>query len=222
ASGGAALRACQERRFGAITLDLLLPDMIGLDVLRGVRATGENREVPIILATVAADRGIADGFAVHDCLSKPLDADALRASLRRAGLAPDKKKTVLAVDDDAGSRRLMAAMLGQLGFTAVGADGGENGLRAAREAPPAAVVLDLAMPGMDGFEFLDRFRRLPGCRRVPVVIWTAKDLSGHELGSLRASAQAIVPKGRDGGGSLLDELKAFLNGSPAGDEMKAR
>jgi len=73
-----------------------------------------------------------------------------------------------------------------------------------------AVVLDLMMPGVDGFEFLDRFRRLPDGRSTPVIVWTSKDVTADERARLRASAQAVVLKGRGQGPTLLEELQALL------------
>jgi CheY-like chemotaxis protein len=68
-------------------------------------------------------------------------------------------------------------------------------------------VLDLLMPGMNGFEFLDRFRRDPRHRQVPVIVWTSKDLTNAEIARLRSSAQAIVPKA-NGGNAVIAELEA--------------
>jgi len=118
---------------------------------------------------------------------------------------------VLVVDDDAPSLRLMAATLAGFGFPTTCVQAGDEGLRAANETPPIAVVLDLMMPHMDGFEFLDRFRQLPHCRRVPVIVWTVKDLTVEEHLRLRASAQGIVNKGHQGSASAMEELKTILS-----------
>jgi len=77
-------------------------------------------------------------------------------------------------------------------------------------AAPKAVVLDLMMPGMNGFDFLARFRQEPNCRRVPVIVWTMKELTMDEIALLRATAQGIVAKGGAGLSEVLDELRAFL------------
>ena len=77
------------------------------------------------------------------------------------------------------------------------------------ERRPIAVILDLIMPGVDGFEFLERFRRMDAGRRTPVIIWTVKDLSAHDHSRLRETAQAIVVKGEEGS-SLLRQLNSFL------------
>jgi CheY-like chemotaxis protein len=85
----------------------------------------------------------------------------------------------------------------------------DSGLLAAERSPPAAVILDLLMPGMDGFQFLDRFRRKPQHRRVPVIVWTMKDLTTGELARLSASATFILQKG-EGRLQLVEALQAAL------------
>ena len=73
-----------------------------------------------------------------------------------------------------------------------------------------AVVLDLVMPGMDGVEFLDRFRRIPQHLRTPVLIWTMKDLTAAEQAQLRQSAQGIVSKNGGTPSTVIAQLKALL------------
>jgi CheY-like chemotaxis protein/anti-sigma regulatory factor (Ser/Thr protein kinase) len=210
ATGGEALARCEQRAYDAIALDLLLPDMTGLEVLSRLR-DGKNGDVPVIVVTVVAERGAVAGFAVHDVLAKPLSEPALLASLRRAGVRPDGGRTVvLVVDDDVASLKVMSATLERLGYLAVCEPDPVKGLSAATEEPPAAIVLDLLMPGMTGFEFLDRLRATPNGHSVPVIVWTSKDLTSAELARLRKSADAVVAKGHDGNTRVVDELAAFL------------
>jgi CheY-like chemotaxis protein len=104
----------------------------------------------------------------------------------------------------------MATTLKQLGYDTRCERDGESGLRAAKEATPSAVVLDLVMPGMNGFEFLDRLRADPAGKRVPVIVWTVKDLSSAEHALLRASATAVVAKGHGGSAAVIAQLQGFL------------
>jgi PAS domain S-box-containing protein len=210
-SGAAALSACSRRKFGAISLDLLLPDMSGQEVLRRIRTDGPNRDVPVVVVTVIAERGVMAGFTVQDFLTKPIESRELISALSRAGVRPDQPGAVLVVDDDESSRKLMAAALTQLGYRSVAMQSGEEALRAIAVAPPAAVVLDLLMPGMDGFEFLDRLRDSPATRQTPVLIWTVKDLSAQEGARLHRSVQAIARKGHGGIPALLEDLRRFLS-----------
>jgi CheY-like chemotaxis protein len=221
ATGAQALARAAAQAFDAVTLDLVLPDMGGLDVLRGLRTSGANPSAAVIVVSVTADRRAVGGFRVHDVLPKPVDQATLLASLHRAGVAPPQRgAAVLVVDDDAGSRRLMEALVEQLGYGAFGAADGATGLSLAASERPVAVVLDLLMPEMDGFAFLDRFRKLPEHRRTPVVVWTAKDLTSAESARLRASVQGIVSKASAGRSALLEEIRAFLPTAPADEPAR--
>ena len=205
-----AIALCRERAFDAVTLDLVLPDMNGFDLLAALRAEPHMRETPVVVVTVIADAKLVAGFAVHDVLRKPLEPTALLASLERAGVRPDSHGGVLVVDDDPSALRLMDATLANLGFTAITRSSALSGLEAAETLDPRAVVLDLMMPGMDGIEFLDRFRRIPAHVRTPVLIWTMKDLSAAEQEQLRQSAQGIVSK--SGVATVVEQLRALMSG----------
>lgn len=208
--GTEAVCRCTERVYDAIILDLLLPDMSGLDVLREVRTGTLNRDIPVILATVVAERGTITAFPIHDHLVKPLRPESLLDSLKRAGVWPHRLAKVLVVDDDAASLKLMAATLTQVGYQPVCSNGGAEGLAAAEEHRPAAIVLDLMMPEVDGFEFLSRFRQTPHGLSTPVIIWTAKELTDEDREYLKGAVQSVVLK-RDGRmDTMLDELERQL------------
>jgi PAS domain S-box-containing protein len=214
ANGAEAVARCRERIFDAITLDLLLPDMNSRDVLRAIQAEGPNADVPVIVLTVVAERGAVAGFNIHDFLVKPVQAEELLASLQRAGAPPDGTRKILVVDDDANALKFMEATLEYLGYRPVCRADGAAGLEAAGQEQPAAVVLDLMMPGVDGFEFLERFRRTTAGRRTPVIVWTVKELTVEDGVRLRAMAQSVVVKGEGGVQFLLEELQRQLGPPP--------
>jgi signal transduction histidine kinase/DNA-binding response OmpR family regulator len=201
----------EARVFDAITLDLILPDANGADVLKDIKASALNGGVPVVIITVVANGGAVTGFAVHDILSKPVDGDAVIRALERAGVKLTGAGSVLVVDDDPGSLRLMAASLQQLGYRSTCVARATEGLRISERDAPLAVVLDLLMPGLDGFGFLEHFRRIPSCQHVPVIVWTVKDLTPADLARLKQSVQGVMNKGQSGR-SVVDELRRFVVG----------
>jgi CheY-like chemotaxis protein len=213
-SGADALALCLARKFDAISLDLLLGDMSGQEVLRQIRAGGPNRDVTVVVVTLVDERGVMAGFTVQDFLPKPIVARELLSSLARAGIRPEQPGSVLVVDDDEGSLEMMGAALRQVGFQSVKMQSAEEALHSTGTLVPSAIVLDLLMPGMNGFEFLDRLRSAPATLHTPVLIWTVKDLSPHEQSRLAQSAQAIMRKGHGGIPALLEDLRRFLPASP--------
>ena len=197
------------RAFDAITLDLILPDANGADVLKDIRASALNGDVPVVVITVVTNGSAVTGFAVHDILSKPVDGMSVIRALERAGVALTGSGSVLVVDDDPGSLRLMAASLQQLGYRSTCVTRAIEALRLSEREAPLAVVLDLQMPELDGFGFLDHFRRIPSCANVPVIVWTVKDLTPADLARLKKSVQGVLSKGHSGR-SVVDELRRFV------------
>jgi CheY-like chemotaxis protein len=208
ATGAEAIELCARSSFDGITLDLLLPDMGGWEVLKAIRGGGPNQATPTVVVTVVAEKGVGGGYAIHDYLTKPVRAEELLASLRRAGLRPAGGRPVLVVDDDPQARRLMETMLNAIGYPAIEAASAEEGLTLAERESPAAVILDLLMPGIGGFGFLERFRGMPAGLGTPVIVWTVQDLTAADHARLAASAQAVVQKG--GTGRLIEELRTHV------------
>jgi CheY-like chemotaxis protein/anti-sigma regulatory factor (Ser/Thr protein kinase) len=205
-SAGEAVTLCLERSYQAIALDLLLRDGSGAEALQEIRNTPLNRLTPVVLVSVAAEQDTCAGLPIDDVLTKPVEPDALLRALERAGVPSRQNKTVLVVDDEPASLRLMAATLSGLGYRPVCRGGGEEGLAAAAGEHPAVILLDLLMPGMDGFEFLERLRA--GGSRTPVIVWTSKDLTTDEYEKLRGAAQSIIAKKESTPGLLLAQLRA--------------
>jgi signal transduction histidine kinase/CheY-like chemotaxis protein len=206
-TGAEALRVASERSFDAATVDLLLPDMSGLDVIRALRSDGRHARTPVVVVTVVAERGAVAGVPVQSVLSKPFEPRLLMQALRDAGVPPRSEGPILVIDDDPGSLRLMEAAFQQLGIACVLYSDGATALAAAELAPPAGFVVDLLMPNMDGFEFIDRLRRHPRHAQTPVVVWTSKDLDGSDRARLRATSQAIVTKGGGGASAVTEHLR---------------
>jgi CheY-like chemotaxis protein/anti-sigma regulatory factor (Ser/Thr protein kinase) len=87
-TGAEAVAKFRKHRFDAVLLDLLLPDMNGLDVLHELRRDRTSRDVPVILTTVVAEEIAVAGVSVLDVLRKPVDEGAVLATLRGAGVIP--------------------------------------------------------------------------------------------------------------------------------------
>jgi len=206
-TGVEALTKVAIRSYSAILLDLILPDMIGWEVLRSTRTQSPNQRTPVIVVTVVTEKEIVRGFPVQDCLAKPVSPMVLIDSLRRAGLSPTgTQKRILVIDDDPKALKIASAALRSSGYEAVCHLSGIAGLSAASQSNFSAVVLDLLMPEIDGFEFLDRFRKMPACENIPVIVWTNKDISPTEKSRLERSTQSIALKGYDGIDAVLREL----------------
>ena len=118
-----------------------------------------------------------------------------------------EKKRILVVDDEPDFCAIVQGQLEKEGFEVEIAYNGVEGLEKVHANPPDAIVLDVMMPEMDGFDFLDELRRTPEGAGVPVVVLTAKDLSKEERARLNGGVARILQKSPDGLGEFLAELR---------------
>src|SRR3546814_528431 len=143
----------REVRPAAIILDIIMPDLDGWSVLHSLKTDDALSEIPVILVTVLADRDMGLALGAADYLTKPVDTRQLLKTLRRVRVGNDGTD-VLVVDDDRATRDVLRRTLAREGWRVREAGDGEQGLEQLERARPALVLLDLMMPGMDGFGML--------------------------------------------------------------------
>ncbi|HET6572245.1 MAG TPA: response regulator, partial [Fimbriiglobus sp.] len=205
-NGPDGLRLARQLHPVAITLDVMMPGTDGWAVLTDLKADPATCDVPVVLLTIVDDRGRGYALGAADYLTKPIDWARLGAILRRYH-SPGRPAPVLIVDDDPECRELVRRNLESEGWRVTEAADGEAGLRMVAADPPALVLLDLMMPGVDGFGFLDEFpKRFPGSR-TPVIVLTAKDLTSDDHTRLNGRVARILAKGNL---SRLEELVALV------------
>ncbi len=211
ANGREALERCAERRFEAITLDLLLPDVNGLELLRLVRTgSGPNRDVPVIVVTVVAE-SVASELPIHDYLTKPLTGSDLLASLARAGVVAGEKRTVLAVHLDSATVQLAKEVLEPAGHEVIVAADREEALRLAAAQCPAVVVLDPLMLGPESFALLEGLRRCSARSETVVIVCKAGGLDDADRRELASLAKRAGLRTHGGGtAALIEELRRLL------------
>ena len=216
-TGEQALALAASRRYDAITLDLLLPDRSGLEVLAVLRSGVNNRDVPVVVVTLVTETSALAGFQISDVLAKPIRPDDVVAALRRAGLRSSATPRVMVVDDDPAARDLMAATLQSIGLTALCVPDGHAALASLDEYQPDAMVLDLMMPGLNGFDVLRTLRQRPGFVHLPVFIWTSMSLTENDIAALKMSAHTMVSKGESGLDTLVGHFREWQAQRQAGE-----
>jgi hypothetical protein len=119
---------------------------------------------------------------------------------------------VLVVEDDEDTRSVIRQTLERAGWSVAQAEHGRRGLERVAERRPDAIVLDLMMPEMNGFDFLDALRRNPDWRGIPVLVLTAMDLSAEDRRRLNGEVERILQKGASARDQLLAEVGRVLAG----------
>jgi signal transduction histidine kinase/DNA-binding response OmpR family regulator len=190
--GKEGLRMARELHPAAVTLDIMMPDLDGWTVLAAIKGDPDLVDLPVILMTIVDEKNRGYALGATEYLVKPIDrtklVDVLRALCGSAG------RPLLMVDDDDFGRRQMRAALEEQGWTVTEASDGRDALTKLSEARPDVIILDLMMPEMDGFEFLEEMRRKVDWRDIPVVVVTAKDLTDADRIRLNGGVERIIQK----------------------------
>ncbi len=177
-----------------VVLDILLPGIDGWEVLAQLKADPATAAIPVVVVSMLDERGHGFALGAAEYLVKPVGEDQLLAALYRVAAIPERPHTVVAIDDDPLAIELVRASLEPEGWTVLGAVTGQEGLALIRERQPSAVLLDLLMPGMDGFEVVEALRADPGTKSVPVVILTSKSMTQQDKERLHGRITYVARK----------------------------
>ena len=180
----------------AIVLDILLRGEDAWRLLAELKTSAATRRIPVYVVTSVDDERKALSLGADAYARKPLDRRWLLEQLRGVtGQEPIRR--ILLIDDDEISRYLMRRLLDDLPCVVSEATSGRAGLQRARQDPPDAILLDLAMPDVSGEEVLEQLRADSVTAGIPVVIVTSKVLDEAERARLSERALAIVDKASD-------------------------
>ena len=199
------------RRFepSVITLDVMMPKVDGWDVLKELKADPALADIPVIMVTMLdeSDRGYNLGAA--DYMTKPIDRERMKLLLDKYRARADEPR-VLLVEDDETTRAMMRGILGGDGWQVFEAENGRVALELIDEAAPHLILLDLMMPEMDGFEFLEALRNKTGRQGAPVVVVTAADLSEEDHHRLNGGVEYVLQKSGLNRDQLLAEIRELV------------
>lgn len=207
--GEEGLRMAREIGPTVITLDVMMPVMDGWDVLAALKDEPNLASTPVIMLTIVDDKSRGFALGAAEYLSKPLNRNQLSGVLRRYGPSEIRRRA-LVVEDDAPTRELIRRTLVQEGWLVDEAENGRIALERTAEHVPDLVLLDLMMPEMDGFEFVTVFRQGDGCKAVPVIVMTAKDLDQRDRQRLNGNVRRILQKGAYVREELIREMRGLL------------
>jgi CheY-like chemotaxis protein len=125
------------------------------------------------------------------------------------------KRSLLVVEDDMAQRESIVSLIGDSDVRIVTAETGQAAIEALADQHFDCMVLDLTLPDISGFDLLDQLGKLPQLRDLPIVIYTAQELSRKEVTKLKRYAKTIVVKDARSPERLLDETALFLHRSQA-------
>lgn len=197
-----AVRLATSFRPLAITLDIVLPGVDGWEVLRRLKTDEATRDVPVVIVSRIDQRDLAVAMGAEDYILKPVDTALLVRRL--ATITQKERPRLLLIDDERSVHDLLAERLP--GFVIEGVFDGESGIIAARAGTHDAIILDLIMPGMNGFEVAEALKRDPRTAHIPILMLTAKEIAADEQQQL-SLVSCLVQKGQNAPEQLVREIQ---------------
>ena len=210
--GAGVVELAKELQPDAITLDIHLSGHSGWHLLDRLKHDPHTRHIPVHVITVDDERHRALSQGAHGILTKPATREALGrtfAALMR--FRDEAMRHLLVIEDDEVQREAIVETIGNGDVTTATAHDAESALQALAQQTFDCIVLDLGLPGMSGQRLLEVLHEHPVWRNIPVVVYTARDLTPADEQRLRRVAQTIVVKTAASLDRLLDETTLFLH-----------
>ena len=169
----------------------------------------ELADIPVIMLTIAENQDLGYALGATEYLVKPVDQARLATLLRHyRAIRPERE--ALVVEDDALTRRVLHDLLEKQGWIVTAAANGRAALAHLAETQPELIMLDLMMPEMDGFEFVEAVRQQEAWRTIPIIVLTAKDLTLEERRRLSGAVQKVLQKGTYSREKLMREVCSLV------------
>jgi CheY-like chemotaxis protein len=184
--------------------------MDGWAVLSALKSDPAMADVPVVMLTMVEDRPMGFALGANEYLTKPVQKSRVLEAVSRC--VARKSDDILVVEDDPMAADIVMRTVQSDGRTCRHARNGREALSMVHESRPALIILDLMMPEMDGFTFLDALRvEGPDFADIPVVVLTAKDLTAVEQEQLAGRVMETLRKGAGQRENLLEVIRRQLN-----------
>ena len=191
-----------------ILLDVLMPGRDGWSLLKECKTDQELKDIPVIMISQLNQSNLASSLGANDYLTKPIDRSHFINTLKRIMGTDTQNQKVLVIDDDKDVRELLSRLLKDAGYRPIDARDGKEGLERTKDEP-ALIILDLEMPRMDGFEFLDNYiKSVSEEKRAPILVFSGKDLTDVQEDLLKERVVGLVKKDD----VSMDKLSQMIQG----------
>jgi|SRR5579862_130983 len=211
-SGAEAVEKANQLHPDAITLDVLMAKGGGFEALVALRKAPETASIPVIILSVVDQKHVGFALGATDYLIKPISKPVLKETIRKHVAPRAADSTILLVDDDRRTLELLEETLRSAGYETESVQSGAKALEMLSSRAVGAVLLDLLMPDMDGFQVLRHIRQDDSLKDLPIFVVTAKTLSEEEVALLRRDTQALFQKNGSWQQLLLAEISRVVSG----------
>ncbi len=205
--GKKAIDLARKHHPDLITLDVLMPDISGHDVTAVLKNDPATKNIPILVLSIMEEKEKAYRLGANDFVTKPFTMKVLMSKINR--LLRDAQKTILVVDDDKSLVKSLKYRLEKQGFSIHAAYGGKEALETAEGHRPDLVLLDIVMPGMDGYEVIKALKQKPNTAQIPIVVMTGVENVGSKIKAISVGATEFHHKS-NGFDELLKTVESII------------
>ena len=192
-TGDEGLELARKIEPTVIILDVMMPQKDGWSLLRELKDDPRLKAIPVVMHTIIDNRNLGFAIGAQDYLIKPVNPDLLVQTMKRYTRSSDALN-ILIIDDDEQQRDMLTRIFAKEGWTMQTADGGRSALSLLAKSVPDVMILDLMMPAMDGFEFLNHVKENDQWSRIPVLILSSMELNKGDIERLSGSVAGILQK----------------------------
>ena len=212
-SGAEAVNKAHQLRPDAITLDLSMPGGSGFEALVTLKKNPKTANIPIIIVSMVDQEKVGFALGAADYLIKPIRKPVLLEAIRKhvPPQGNDDSK-ILLVDDDPRTLEMLEESLRSAGYETQSVQSGARALEVLSSKLVSAVLLDLLMPGMDGFEVIRHVRQEATLKELPIFVMTGKSLTPEESALLARDTQALLQKNGSWQQQLIAEVARVVQG----------
>jgi PAS domain S-box-containing protein len=213
-SGAEVVQKAQQLRPDAITLDVLMPGGTGFETLVALRKMPETANIPIIIVSIVDQKQVGFALGAADYFIKPIRKPVLLETIRKhvPTASNDDDAAILLVDDDPRTLELLEETLRSAGYETQSVQSGARALEVLSSKLVSAVLLDLLMPGIDGFEVIRHVRKEATLKELPIFVMTGKTLAQEEIALLTRETQALFQKNGSWQQQLIVEVGRVVRG----------
>ncbi|MEE8449414.1 MAG: response regulator, partial [Thermodesulfobacteriota bacterium] len=165
----------------------------------------------IVFVSVLKDKANKEiSLEVQDWLVKPVDETRVLRSINAAIGQKKERPVVLAIDDDRDTVKLLTTMVERAGYTAETAYDGQEAIDKINSYKPDLIILDIMMPGLDGFQVVSLLKENSWTKHIPVLVLTAKDLNPLEKKTLHLGMTKFLTKSYATHGKIMRSVAELL------------
>lgn len=211
-SGDEGLEMAVRMKPALITLDIMMPKKDGWQVLRELKQNPQTRDIPVLIHSIVDNKPLALSLGAVDVMTKPTDPKRLLSLVKKHYHSGDQ--FILLVDDNLDFTLACKDLLKRDGLEVKIATRGEEALKMIQESIPSLILLDLVMPGMDGFGVVRELQRKEAWKSIPIIVLTGKSLTPEDHKELDPYVADYLMKDTFTTAAISNAIRGILNVAP--------